>query len=38
MIWEQLKKLSPHPTRTLENHRPEGLIQSLEYLKTHPID
>jgi hypothetical protein len=37
MIWEILKKLSPHPTGTLENHRAEGLLHSLAYLENNPL-
>jgi sugar phosphate isomerase/epimerase len=35
--WLLLKGLNPHPSFTLENHRLEGLLQSLAYLKTNPL-
>jgi sugar phosphate isomerase/epimerase len=35
--WEELRKVSPHPNFTLENHRSEGLLQSLSYLRANPL-
>jgi sugar phosphate isomerase/epimerase len=37
MAWELLGKVYPHPTVTLENHRLEGLFQSLAYLQNCPL-
>jgi sugar phosphate isomerase/epimerase len=34
--WAKFRALSPRPTFTLENHRPDGLLQSLAYLKENP--
>ncbi|MDR1110442.1 MAG: sugar phosphate isomerase/epimerase [Deltaproteobacteria bacterium] len=37
MVWGLLREVRPHPSYTLENHRLEGLEQSLAYLEGHPL-
>jgi sugar phosphate isomerase/epimerase len=36
-LWPHIKSLSPGPTCTLENHRADGLLQSLAYLEQNPL-
>jgi sugar phosphate isomerase/epimerase len=36
-VWELLKKGERKPTYTLENHKLDGLLQSLTYLNDNPL-
>jgi sugar phosphate isomerase/epimerase len=36
-IWELISRYAPGPSFTLENHRVQGLRESAEYLRDHPL-